>query len=111
MSRYRFIPLLFLCASALFAQGTDLGSIRGVVTDATGSTVPGAAVTITDVGTNATVKAQTDSAGEYEANALCTCVTASSQEHADAAASPTGANRSHHGSPRRCPNNRAFVRR
>ena len=32
----------------LFAQGTDLGTIRGTVTDSTGAVVPNAKVTISD---------------------------------------------------------------
>jgi hypothetical protein len=69
----RNIQLFFLtcfCAAALFAQGTDLGAIRGVVTDPSGSAVPGASVTITDVSTDARVTFKTDAAGEYEANSL-----------------------------------------
>ena len=35
--------------SSLFAQGTDLGTIRGTVTDATGALLPNAHVEITDL--------------------------------------------------------------
>src|SRR3954451_18249272 len=69
MPRYCF-ALIALSTSALFGQGTDLGAIRGVVTDATGATVPTAAVTITDVSTNFSLNVKTNSAGEYEANSL-----------------------------------------
>ena len=69
MHKY-YLAVLALTASALFGQGTDLGAIRGVVTDPTGSTVPGATVTITDVATNSVVTVKTNSAGEYEANSL-----------------------------------------
>src|SRR2546430_231242 len=69
MSRYGLIAF-FLSSLCLFGQGTDLGAIRGVITDATGSTVPAATVAITDISTNAAVTVKSNSAGEYEANNL-----------------------------------------
>src|SRR4051794_13183224 len=69
MPRY-FLAIFALSVSALFGQGTDLGAIRGVITDATGSTVPTATITITDVSTNSAVTVKTNSGGEYEANSL-----------------------------------------
>jgi len=53
------LSLLLLCASGLFAQGTDLGSIHGVVTDPSGSAVPGSTVTIIDTATDARLTVKT----------------------------------------------------
>lgn len=52
------------------AQGTDLGAIRGTVTDASGSSVPNARVQITDVATNTTRDLKTNDQGVYEAVGL-----------------------------------------
>ena len=49
-----------------FGQGTDLGTIRGTVTDSSGALVPNASVTVLDVGTGATREAKTNSHGEYQ---------------------------------------------
>ena len=46
-----FILSLFVAGSA-FGQGTDLGTIRGTITDASGAVVAGAKVTVTDILTN-----------------------------------------------------------
>ena len=70
MSRWGLSTFVLFGVALLYGQGTDLGSIRGVVTDPAGSTVPGATVTITDVSTDARVVVQTNSGGEYEANSL-----------------------------------------
>lgn len=56
--------------AVLFGQGTDLGTIRGVVTDASGSAAPNATVTITDITTNARIETKTNLSGEYEAAGL-----------------------------------------
>ena len=56
-----------LCASSFVAgQGTDLGTIRGTVTDASGAVVPSARVTILDTRTGATRETQTNSRGDYQ---------------------------------------------
>jgi hypothetical protein len=67
-----FVSLLFLIAARnlVFAQGTDLGAIRGTVTDASGGLVPSAKVTVTDLSTNATRDANTNAQGEYQAFGL-----------------------------------------
>jgi len=49
-----------------FGQGTDLGTIRGTVTDAGGGVIPGASVTITDALTNSERTIATNSLGYYE---------------------------------------------
>src|SRR5882762_9508537 len=49
----------------LFAQGTDLGTITGLVTDGTGAVVPNAKVVILDLGTKSTRETKTSAQGEY----------------------------------------------
>jgi cobalamin biosynthesis protein CobD/CbiB len=66
----RLLTLLLLTCCVVFGQGTDLGSIQGVVTDASGASVPGAAVTITAVSADSHLTLQTNGTGEYEANGL-----------------------------------------
>src|SRR5438105_2379236 len=59
-----------LTASPALAQ-TTTGSIVGVVTDPTGASVPGAAVTVMNEGTGiAAIRTTTDSSGNYVATAL-----------------------------------------
>jgi hypothetical protein len=75
MSRFRFqargpIAVLLFCAATLFGQGTDLSTVRGVITDASGASVPNATVTIIDIATDARQMAKTNTEGEYEANSL-----------------------------------------
>jgi hypothetical protein len=55
---------LVLCLAPLGAQ-TTAGSIVGTVTDPSGAIVAGAAITITNMGTNIAVKTTSDSSGEY----------------------------------------------
>lgn len=54
----------------LFAQGTDLGTLRGTVTDSTGAVVPGAQVEILDTDTRTTQTTTTNGHGDYQAAAL-----------------------------------------
>jgi len=58
--------LLLLIVPCAFGQGTDLGTIRGVVTDASGSVVANAAVSITDNATGSVREAKTNGSGEYQ---------------------------------------------
>jgi hypothetical protein len=62
------ISLIFLLVAAPFVvgQGTDLGTIRGTVVDATGAVVPNASVTIDDVATNTARHTNTNGRGDYE---------------------------------------------
>ncbi len=53
-----------LCAGILYSQ-TFTGAIRGVVTDASGASVPGAKVTISDVARGQDHVAETDAQGRY----------------------------------------------
>jgi hypothetical protein len=71
----RFALLLILLsalgtAQFLFAQGTDLGTIVGVVTDATGAVVPNAKVVVLDLDTNVPHETKTNAQGEYRVFAL-----------------------------------------
>jgi hypothetical protein len=65
-----FFVLIACPAGLVYSQGTDLGTIRGTVTDASGAVVPNAKVEITDVATNITRETQTNAEGNYEASAL-----------------------------------------
>lgn len=56
--------------SSLFAQGTDLGAIRGTVTDSTGAVIPNAHVEITDLATLTTLQVTTNDHGDFQAPAL-----------------------------------------
>lgn len=57
-------------ASPLFGQGTDLGNIRGTVTDASGAVIPGAAITVIDTVTGSRTQLKSGGSGEYELNSL-----------------------------------------
>ena len=64
-----FAFLTCLClgvAGLVFGQGTDLGTIRGTVTDSTGAAIPNATVTVTDALTNTARQTKTNSQGQYE---------------------------------------------
>src|SRR5690349_3540810 len=60
------LALLFCVSTAVFGQGTDLGTIRGTVTDSTGAVIPSASVTITDALTNTARETKTNAQGNYE---------------------------------------------
>src|SRR6266536_557020 len=63
--------LILIClAGLLFSQGTDLGTIRGTVTDASGAVVPNAKVVLSDLQTNITRELKTNHDGNYEAFGL-----------------------------------------
>ena len=65
------IALLTLAAAIPgFPQGTDLGTIRGTVTDISGAVVPKADIQITDLATNSVRKLSTNTEGNYEAAGL-----------------------------------------
>ena len=50
----------------LFAQGTDLGTIRGTVKDVSGAVIANAKVTITDLDTNASRQTSANGSGDFE---------------------------------------------
>ena len=55
---------LFLACAAVFGQSTS--SLRGVIKDPSGASVPDSAVTLTDKATGATRKALSDATGVYQ---------------------------------------------
>ncbi|MBA3355913.1 MAG: TonB-dependent receptor [Pyrinomonadaceae bacterium] len=60
-----------LClASPGYSQGTNLGAIRGAVSDPNGAVIPNAAVQVTDQATGISRDLTTDSEGNYEVAAL-----------------------------------------
>jgi len=64
------LSCLTLATQTLYAQGTDLGTIRGNVKDATGAVVPKAQVIITDLATRTDHPFETNADGDYEAFGL-----------------------------------------
>ena len=69
--RAAFTCVLFLLSltfggGLVFGQGTDLGTIRGIVTDTTGAIIPGAAVSVVDALTSSIRETRTNSQGNYE---------------------------------------------
>jgi hypothetical protein len=67
---FTLVFAFFALQLSLFAQGTDLGTIRGAVTDPSGSSVANASVTLTDLATGAVHQTRTNDSGVYEATAL-----------------------------------------
>src|SRR6266576_1383960 len=71
MKSATYIASLLILLAALgstqpmFAQGTDLGTITGSVTDSTGAVVPNAKVVILDLATNTPRETRTNAQGEY----------------------------------------------
>jgi len=51
----------------LFSQGTDLGTIRGTVTDSSGAVLPDAQVEITDLATLISYRVTTNDHGDFQA--------------------------------------------
>ncbi|HEY6765768.1 MAG TPA: carboxypeptidase regulatory-like domain-containing protein [Candidatus Sulfotelmatobacter sp.] len=69
-AKYLVVPLALAisvgCAQSLMAQGTDLGTIRGTVTDPSGAVIANASVTVADLATNTLRHAETNPQGEYQ---------------------------------------------
>jgi hypothetical protein len=71
MKRAVYLTLLLILVGAFggapfaLAQGTDLGTIAGSVTDSSGAVVASAKVTITDLATKAPRETKTNAQGEY----------------------------------------------
>src|SRR5216683_4181670 len=70
MSLQQKILLALIAVPALALAQSFTASVRGVVTDASHSAIPGAKVTVTDVDRNASQKVTTDTAGRYVFTAL-----------------------------------------
>jgi len=70
----RILFVLMICMTALcfsqLAYGQAIGSFSGTVTDKSGASIAGAAVTVTSQGTGVTRNAQTDETGHYAVNLL-----------------------------------------
>src|SRR5260370_31762934 len=62
------LSMMSICAVAV--SQTNRGGITGTVSDANGAVIPGAIVTITNLGTNQTLKLKTGDEGAYSANSL-----------------------------------------
>jgi len=67
---FLIVGILFCLHSATYAQGSNLGTIRGTVTDANGAVITNAAVQITDQATGLSRDVTTNSEGDYEVAAL-----------------------------------------
>jgi hypothetical protein len=72
MNLTKSLALLFVvvmclgCAPCVFAQGTDLGTIRGSVTDASGAAIPNAKVVVLDIATGTSRTTASNSQGDYQ---------------------------------------------
>jgi len=60
-----FLLMGILAPLAMHAQLNETGTITGTVTDLTGAVIPGAAVTITNVGTGVAIPVTTNGSGEF----------------------------------------------
>ncbi|MBX7175110.1 MAG: carboxypeptidase-like regulatory domain-containing protein, partial [Pyrinomonadaceae bacterium] len=69
-SRLIFISILVFIYSLSVIGQTNRGGITGTVTDPKGGVIPGATVTITNVGTNRKTVLTTSSEGTFSVNAL-----------------------------------------
>ncbi len=56
---------VFLDIGPAFAQGTNTGTVTGVVTDPTGAVVPGVTILLTDPSTGTRLTTVTNSEGQY----------------------------------------------
>lgn len=65
MSRAALVLIVVLAPAALFAQGTQTGEIRGVVSDASGAVVPEAAVSVSSPALQGARSTTTDAEGAY----------------------------------------------
>jgi hypothetical protein len=69
VTRFALFLLVFSALGSvhfLFAQGTDLGTIRGTVKDASGAVIADAKVTVTDLETNTSRETKSNGAGDFE---------------------------------------------
>ena len=69
MRAMQIFALFLLCVVMASAQ-TNKGGISGTVMDANGAAVPGASVTITNLGTNQTQKVTTSDTGSFQVSSL-----------------------------------------
>ncbi len=64
------LPFTFLLAAATLIAQEDRASIAGLVTDQSGSAVPGAAIVVTSIDRNTTARAVSTEAGRYQVGFL-----------------------------------------
>jgi len=64
------VGIVFCFSTTSYAQGTNLGTIRGTITDANGAVLPNAAIRITDQATGISRDMTTNGEGNFEAVAL-----------------------------------------
>jgi hypothetical protein len=69
LSGYLLLLVLFTMPRVCLGQA-ETARLQGTITDAQGAAVPGASVTITDIGTGRTLSVQTGADGFYQATAL-----------------------------------------
>src|SRR3954463_12453806 len=69
MRAMSIFAVLLLSSVVIFGQ-TNKGGISGTVTDANGAAVPGATVTVTNLGTNQTTTATTSESGGFSVASL-----------------------------------------
>ena len=69
LKRTFLVPIVLLAAVAWATAQAPIGSIEGTVIDASGAVLPGAKVTITELGTSRVISLTTTSAGIYAARA------------------------------------------
>src|SRR5262245_62105065 len=68
---FALLVLCLLCGTGqIFAQGTNLGTIRGTVTDTNGAVVINAKAQVIDQATDLAREINTDKAGNYEVTGL-----------------------------------------
>src|ERR1041385_802222 len=70
MASIMLVAVVICFSTAAYAQGSNLGTIRGTVTDAHGAVLPNAAVKVTDQATGLTRDLSTNGEGNYEVVAL-----------------------------------------
>src|SRR5712671_2529800 len=69
MRAMQILALILLCVVLASAQ-TNKGGISGTVVDANGAAVPGASVTITNLGTNQSQTVTTSDTGSFQVSSL-----------------------------------------
>ena len=69
MRQLQILVVFLLCSLTVLGQ-SNRGGISGTVLDATGAVIPGATVTITNLGTNQSTKLTTSPTGAYSATSL-----------------------------------------
>jgi len=69
MRSISILVIVLSCAAAALGQ-TNKGGISGTVMDANGAAIPGATVTVTNVGTNQSIKVTTSDTGSFSVTSL-----------------------------------------